>query len=143
MRQSSSHGRVVGHVAHGEQGARLAQPRDGFGNVKHVNIYQLRAVQINGVCFKLLLPQQLGHIADAQRQQHLAAFKHQPMKAWQQTPQLLVELFCQRFQCSVIRPVGVCRGANRHRMQHARALRVGPPSLPRTQKVQAAGSANV
>ena len=40
---------------------------------------------------------QLGlHVSQAQRQQHLPAFKHQPVKARQQAPKLRIELLCQQ-----------------------------------------------
>ena len=99
--------------------------------MRQISTGQLGAVQVNDICFKLLLAQEPADVTHAHREQHLPAFKRQPVKAGQQSPELRVKLLCQRLQVSIWRSVVKTVTANSHKVQPMSALQINPPSLPR------------
>ncbi len=112
-------------------------------DVPDVRVFgRTETVEVHRIGFKALLAQCRAGIAYAQGQQYPAFFKHQPVKAGQQAPQLFVQFLGQRHQFGMsgsaaqdIGGAGRVRFA-RHHMQDAWPLRVGFPGLPGDQKIQ-------
>ena len=161
-------GRHTGHFGHGEAALRQvvahrarhrpggqaraapAAARHGLERVQapHLGVaLGAEAIQVHRVHRPVLLAQERLRIANAQRQQHLAAIEGDAVDARQQPPVVAVQLLGQRRQCGV--DAGgpqqvVCGhgpGFERDKVQQPGALRVGAPGGPGGEEVQAKAKA--
>ena len=87
LRQGITH--RAGHCPGGDAATAFAAA--GYGlegmEIPDARIFlRAEAIKVNRISLKRLLAQHGFGIAYAQGQQHMAALKHQPVKAWQQAP---------------------------------------------------------